>query len=168
MHISHVLLRAPNIALSAANITLSAKDEDSPKPEEHIHAGHLSSGLILALNDYPEVAMQPFPEMVSATGKNKDHDFFFRRDTSFDVSVWKDPKRNADKGPDLLKSIGQPFWTGVLTSSSDLDVDSVWPNKDPAAKNKVDCDHWQDELSKIPNVLSAKHREPGLEKTSAS
>ncbi|KAJ5553355.1 PLP-dependent transferase [Penicillium frequentans] len=168
MHISHVLLRAPNIALSAANIILSAKDEDSPKPEEHIHAGHLSSGLILALNDYPEVAMQPFQEMVSATDMNKGHDFFFRKDMSFDVSVWKDPKNNADKGPDLLKTIGQPFWKGVLTLSSDLDVDSVWPNKDPAAKKKVDCDHWQDELSKIPKVLSAQDQDSGLEKTSAS
>jgi hypothetical protein len=159
MHISHVLLRSPNIALSAANVTLTAKDENSPKPEEHIHAGDLSSGLILALTDHREVTMQPFPERVSAAETDDTHDpFFFSNGQMFSVAVWKDPKKNVDKGPDLLKNIGQPFWSGVLTLSPDLDYDSVWPNKDPAAKKKVDSSHWQKELSKIPNVLNDTYK----------
>lgn len=159
MHISHVLLRSPNIALSAANVTLSAKDENSPKPEEHIHAGDLSSGLILALTDHREVAMQPFPERVSAKNEDNTPDtFFFSPGQMFFVSVWKDRKRNVDKGPELLKNLGPPFWKGVLTLGSDLDYDSVWPNKDPSANNKVDCSYWQEELSQIPNVLSAKYK----------
>ncbi|CAG7948880.1 unnamed protein product [Penicillium nalgiovense] len=159
MHISHMLLRSPNINLSASNVTLSAKDENSHKPEEVIHAGDLSSGLILALTDHREGAMQPFPERVSARNTDDTPDtFFFSNGRTFDVAVWKDPKKNVDMGPDLLKDIGQPFWRGVLTLSPDLDYDSVWPNKDPAANKKVDSAYWQDELSKIPNVLNAKYK----------
>lgn len=157
MHISHVLLRSPNIALSAANVTLSARDENSPKPDELIRASDLSSGLILALADYREVVMQPFPGRVSATEEDTRDSFFFSNGQMFDVSVWKDPKKNVDKGPGLLHEIEQPFWKGVLTLSPDLDYDSVWPNKDPAADNKVDSSYWQDELSKIPHVLNAKY-----------
>lgn len=158
MHISHVLLRSPNIALSAAKVTLSAKDENSPKPKEHILAGDLSGGLILALTDHREAAMQPFPERVSATNIDKTRDtFFFSNGKTFSVAVWKDPKKNADKGPDLLKNIGQPFWSGLLSLGPDLDYDSVWPNKDLAAHKKLDCSHWQSELSGIPNVLNDKY-----------
>jgi hypothetical protein len=159
MHISHMLLRSPNVALSAANVTLAAKDENSLKLEKYISAGDLSTGLILALTDHREAAMQPFPERVSATEIDKPHDtFFFRNGRTFDVSVWKDPKKHIDKGPGLLEDIKQPVWSGVLTLGPDLDYDSVWPNKDPAADNKVDSTHWQKKLSEIPSVLNANYK----------
>lgn len=178
MHISHVLLRSPNIALSAANVQLSAVDKNSPDPEKYIHANDLASGLILALTDFRETVMQPFPERASAheeeaaSGNEKNGSngasaqkedtppvpFFFRDQQKFSVSVWKDPKQNIAKGPGLLAGLGDPIWKGKLTLGPDLDFDSVWPNKDPT-RSTPDPSYWRDELSKIPNVLNAKYKD---------
>ncbi|OQE32687.1 hypothetical protein PENFLA_c001G03350 [Penicillium flavigenum] len=80
----------------------------SPKPEKVIHACDLSGGLILALTDHRESAMQPFPARVSARKTDDTPDtFFFSKGRTFDVAVWKDPKKNVDKGPGLLKDIDE-------------------------------------------------------------
>ncbi|KAL8803493.1 MAG: hypothetical protein Q9223_006140, partial [Gallowayella weberi] len=52
IHIDHMLLRAPNIQLSASNITL---DVFPPIP-----ANTLKAGCILFADEVPESAMQPF------------------------------------------------------------------------------------------------------------
>ena len=161
MHISHMLLRSPNIALYANNVSLEDKDGDLPKLEKCISAADLSAGLILALTKRREAAMQPFPERVSANEIESDRDsFFFSKGKKFDVSVWKDPKKPIDQGPDLLKGLKgkDPDWTGVLTLGRDLDFDSVWPNKDPAADTKMDSSHWQKRLAEIPDVLNASYK----------
>ncbi|RAH78646.1 pyridoxal-dependent decarboxylase domain protein [Aspergillus japonicus CBS 114.51] len=155
MHISHVLVRAPNIALSAADVSLSADNG----VEDSISADDLANGLILALADHPEVAMQPVSGKVSATAASPD-DFFFRRGRQFKVHVWRDPKASDAQGPGLLNDLGEPFWTGTLTLGEDLDYDSDWPNKDPAAIARVNSAHWREELLKIGNVLNAKYRDP--------
>lgn len=161
MHISHMLLRSPNIALSAGNINLTLKNENVSEPKKGISAEDLSAGLILALTKRREAAMQPFPERVSANEIESDRDsFFFSNGKKFDVSVWKDPKKPIDQGPDLLKGLKgkDPDWTGVLTLGQDLDFDSVWPNKDPAADTKMDSSHWQKRLAEIPDVLNASYK----------
>lgn len=159
MHISHMLLRSPNIALSADNVNLAPKDENLPRLEKCISADDLSAGLILALTNRREAAMQPFPERVSATESEGFRDsFFFSNGKKFDVSVWRDPKKNIDKGPGLLAGLKEPDWSGVLTLGRNLDFDSVWPNKDPAAENKMDSSHWQEKLSEIPSVLNANYK----------
>lgn len=160
MHLSHVLLRSPNIALSAENVSLALK-ENASEPKKAISADDLSAGLILALTNRREAAMQPFQERVSVNeNETKRDSFFFSNGKKFDVSIWKDPKKPVDKGPGLLKDLENPDWSGVLTLGPDLDFDSVWPNKDPAAENPVDSSHWQKKLADIPDVLNANYKGP--------
>ncbi|RAK80268.1 pyridoxal phosphate-dependent decarboxylase family protein [Aspergillus fijiensis CBS 313.89] len=154
-HISHVLVRSPNVALSAANVSLSP----DPGVEDSISADDLANGLILALAEHPEVAMQPVTGKVSATA-DVPGDFFFSNGKEFKVNIWRDPHAGDAQGPGLVDGLGEPFWTGTLTLREDLDYDSDWPNKDPAAVAKVDSAHWREELLKIGNVLNAKYRDP--------
>lgn len=159
VHISHVLVRAPNIALSAANVKLSI----FPGVEDRLSADDLSKGLILGLTEKPEVAMQPFSGQVSATAESPDETFFFRSGKKFQVNIWRDKKASNAAGPGLLNDLGDPFWSGTLTLGNDVDYDSEWPNKDPAATQKVDADRWQTELRSIGNVLNARYVDPPAE-----
>ncbi|KAI9932016.1 hypothetical protein ASPWEDRAFT_68450 [Aspergillus wentii DTO 134E9] len=159
VHISHVLVRAPNIALSAANVKLSI----FAGVEDRLSADDLSKGLILGLTEKPEVAMQPFSGQVSATAESPDETFFFRSGKKFQVNIWRDKKASNAAGPGLLNDLGDPFWSGTLTLGNDVDYDSEWPNKDPAATQKVDADRWQTELRSIGNVLNAGYVDPPAE-----
>ncbi|GFF54317.1 pyridoxal-dependent decarboxylase conserved domain protein [Aspergillus udagawae] len=74
-HISHSLLKAPNIELGATNIklTLDADLEDE----------ELARGAILCLTGVPEAPMQPFP----AKSSDDSSDFFFRPGQEFQVKI---------------------------------------------------------------------------------
>lgn len=147
-HISHILLRAPNIALSAGNVTFSPE-----LPEKALQ--NLSNGLILKLTEKYEAAMQPFPT------KNKDlpRHFFFRGNQKFKVKVYYDKKDNKEGGPDLLQDLEEVEYDGELTLNLDVDVDAEGPNKDELYEaSNVDSTKWQEELDKIGNVLNSKDR----------
>ena len=147
MHISHMLLRAPNISLSAGNVTLSP-------PLESTITSQLPKGLILTLEEIPEAAMQPFPTTI----KDLSH-FFFRNKEEFKVKIYKDSRGSQENGPGLLNDLGNSEWQGKMKLNRDVDVDAEWPNKDEFANNVVDSGHWQEELAKIGNVLNSKYKD---------
>lgn len=150
-HISHMLLRAPNIALSAGDITLTVDGKDVADHPDIFP--QVPSGLILTLEDYPEAAMQPFPE------KNKDlpPQFFFKKNNTFPVKIWKEtnPKNS---GPGLLED-WEKQCEAILTLNKDIDVDSEWPNMDSYKSVSPDSDYWQKELDNIGCVLNSEHKD---------
>ncbi|OJJ31330.1 hypothetical protein ASPWEDRAFT_747212 [Aspergillus wentii DTO 134E9] len=150
-HVSHILLKAPNIALSANGVTFDPPLDSDTKNE-------LPNGLILTLSKYPEAAMQPFP----SSNKDLPPSFFFRSNRKYDVKVWKDPKAAEAEGPGLLKDLENPdngpMYEGKMTLGLDVDVDAAGPNLDKIdADKKLDCTKWQKELDSIGNVLNGNH-----------
>lgn len=153
-HISHMLLRAPNIALSAGNVTLTRNVAGKNVVLDKDVLSQVPGGLILTLEDYPEAAMQPFPE------KNKDlpPQFFFKKDNKFAVKIWKEPKPKRTGGPGLLDHL-EEVCEAIMILNKDLDVDAEWPNNDSYKSSKPDCDHWQKELDNIDCVLNSQHKD---------
>lgn len=143
-HISHMLLRAPNISLSASNVKLDL---------DHTQAVNdgLPNGLILTLSDWREVTMQPFPATNDEIRKGTS--FFFRKDNKFNVRVFEDPKSAHDKGPGLLVGLKEPIAQGTMTLGDDVRVDVEGPNKDPFDK-PPSTKSWEDELDKVKAVLN--------------
>ncbi|KAK5673747.1 hypothetical protein LTS12_029756, partial [Elasticomyces elasticus] len=153
-HISHMLLRAPNIALSASNVTLTRNVDEKDVALDKDVLSQVPGGLILTLEDYPEAAMQPFPE------KNKDlpPQFFFKKDNKFAVKIWKESKPKRTSGPGLLDN-WEEVCKATMLLNKDLDVDAEWPNNDSYKSSKPDCDHWQKELENIDCVLNSQHKD---------
>lgn len=146
LHITHTLVKSPNISLSASNVTFTP-----PLPSSV--TGNLSQGLILGLVEIPEASMQPFAE------RNKDlgEDFFFSSKKEFKVSVWKDPKASDAEGPDLLKDLDDELYEGKMTLGENVFVDAEGPNEDQLKDIKVESDAWQRKLDEIGSVLDGTH-----------
>ncbi|KAK6713596.1 hypothetical protein SNK04_004560 [Fusarium graminearum] len=146
LHITHALVKSPNISLSASNVTFTP-----PLPSSV--TGNLSQGLILGLVEIPEASMQPFAE------RNKDlgEDFFFSSKKEFKVSVWKDPKASDAEGPDLLKDLDDELYEGKMTLGENVFVDAEGPNEDQLKDIKVESDAWQRKLDEIGSVLDGTH-----------
>ncbi|KAK4693691.1 hypothetical protein P7C71_g3756, partial [Lecanoromycetidae sp. Uapishka_2] len=126
MNIDHILVRSPNIHLSADNIQLSL-DKDLP-------AATLAKGAILAIHGISEAAMQPFQSTEGPLGDTlaAESNFFFRPGQEFQVSVYEDAKAAGEPGPgivdvDQLELIGK----GTLKLGEGRYVDSVQMNIDP-------------------------------------
>jgi hypothetical protein len=128
MHITHMLLKAPNAALSASNVTFAQElGEDAYKK--------LASGLIVTLSKFPEASMQPF--LTDAELRDPDskyvlpNEFPFKSQGEFDVEVWKDPNEPEAQGPGLLNGLGPSFGTFKMTMGVGVDVDAKGPNELP-------------------------------------
>jgi hypothetical protein len=132
-HISHMLLRAPNIALSAGNVALSPELDQVIRP-------HLPEGLILTLSSIPEVSVRP------CIIKNQDIPpyFFFQRKKQFKVTVWRDPRSPIAEGPGLLEGLRNPIGSGTMTLGNHVDVDADEVNHNPADFLRIDPTPWQD------------------------
>lgn len=147
-HISHMLLQAPNVNLSACEIKLSKKLSKTV----HTYL-EKSKALILTLTDYREETMHPFPQ------KNDDsvltsEDFFFRPGSKLKVKVYEDPNGNCSKGPGLIENLGTPIGRGEMTLGDDVHVDVELLNQDPLVKQEHEVE-WDKELDKIKDVLNA-------------
>lgn len=142
MHISHMLVHAPNVDLSASGLTFSPS-----LPQEALAL--LPKGLILGLSEISEEAMQPFP----SGNENLPEKFFFRKANVLKVEVWKDPNGPKDKGPGLLDNLGSPLYTGQMTLGKSILVDLDGPNKDPYKQQQPVEDAWQDQLDTIGDML---------------
>ncbi|PKX97762.1 uncharacterized protein P174DRAFT_478851 [Aspergillus novofumigatus IBT 16806] len=104
MHITHMLLKAPNAALSASNVTFREILEEEPKEklgkklEEKLGEDadvQLASGLIVTLSKFPEASMQPFLTGDELRKPESEYmlpeKFPFKSQGEFEVEVWKDP-----------------------------------------------------------------------------
>ncbi|KAF5018638.1 hypothetical protein F66182_9388 [Fusarium sp. NRRL 66182] len=145
MHISHMLVKAPNIALSSSNVKFK------PVPSEV--SQHLAEGLILGLSEMPEDAMQPFAE----TNQGLAEDFFFAQKKSFKVKIWVDPKGTGGTGPELLKDLGDALYQGEMTLGENVFVDVEGPNEDKHKDRKIESDSWQRKLDEIGSMLDGTH-----------
>ena len=128
LNIDHILVRAPNIQLSADNVSLSS--------DQAISADALSKGAILLIHDYVEVAMQPFQSSEGPLGDTlaADSEFFFTPGREFCVSVYEDAKGAGEPGPgilDVLDNGAKLIGKGKMKLGNGRYVDSVQINKDP-------------------------------------
>lgn len=144
-HISHMLVRAPNVSLSASDVEL---DEDL---RETITEEQLSNGLILTLTDHREATMQPFP--ATNDDVTNDKTFFFRQGKSFNVNVYVDPKKPSAMGPGLLDDLDTPLARGTMKLGDVVHVDVESFNKDPFAKVTAQFEPWK-ELKAVKNALN--------------
>ena len=140
-NIDHVLVRAPNIHLSAEKVTL---DLDRPLSKDQ-----LSSGLICCVEDVHEAAMQPFPTMDVIRTKSS---FFFKPGQKHAVSVYADKLRPSDNGPGIVEAAvgkgAERLAKGTLVLGERLFVDSETANGDPF-KRKERYVKWKEEFDKI-------------------
>ena len=126
LNIDHILVRAPNIQLSADNVQLSL-DRD-------LSDASLEKGAILPIHGIREASMQPFQSTDGPLGDtlNTDSDFFFRPGQCFDVSVYEDARDAGTPGPGIVDvDESQLIGKGTLTLGEGRYVDSVQMNKDP-------------------------------------
>lgn len=154
MHISHMLLKAPNISLAASNITFQ------PDLGQEVVSG-LEKGLILTFSTRHEASMQPFP----SENKSLPESFFFHKGAEFDVKVWKDPMVSKDsnkgpiKGPGLLKGLkkGNELYDGKVKLGDYIAVDAEGPNADPFEYKQNDSTTWHDGLEEIGKMLNGTY-----------
>lgn len=125
-NIDHVLVRSPNIQLSADNVKLEL---DKKLPDDV-----LANGALLSAMGIQEAAMQPFQ---STEGANRDSlgldsGFFFRPGQKYPVKVFADNKKVDATGPGLAAyDNAKVIAKGTMTLGEGLYVDSYWLNKDP-------------------------------------
>ncbi|KAI9872353.1 MAG: hypothetical protein M1830_001743 [Pleopsidium flavum] len=141
-HIDHILVRAPNIQLSADKVKLELDKE--------LSADQLSRGAILYANGIQEEAMQPFlpTSDLLSTGS-----FFFRSCQRFPVTIFGDAKDVGATGPGLA-DVGdaEPISKGTMTLTEDVYVDSEDLNKDIFKKPGTFA-MWKAEFDKIGREL---------------
>ncbi|KAL8830673.1 MAG: hypothetical protein Q9191_001298 [Dirinaria sp. TL-2023a] len=122
LNIDHILVRSPNIQLSA-NIKL----ESGTTVSEQV----LAKGAILLAEGIEEAAMQPFP----ATEDNSlahEPDFFFRPGQKFPVQIFEDKKAADATGPGLADMAHtEVLASGTMTLGQDVYVDAYALNEDP-------------------------------------
>ena len=129
LNIDHILVRAPNIQLSADNVSLSLHDP--------IPADALAKGAILLMHDYVEAGMQPFQSTEGPLGDSLAEDsdvFFFTPGSEFRVSVYEDPKEAGTPGPgivDVEENGARLLGEGKMKLGPGRYVDSVRINQDP-------------------------------------
>ncbi|KAL8801326.1 MAG: hypothetical protein Q9182_004532 [Xanthomendoza sp. 2 TL-2023] len=151
IHIDHMLLRAPNIQLSAANITLDVFPPISPTT--------LKAGCILFADEVPESAMQPFlptSQLVGGRGPTSAGNFFFQKGRKFKVSVFEDRYAVGAGGPGLGDvDYGRRLGVGEMVlgkDGGDVWVDSESVNRDPFKKPSQSA-KWREEFAKIGKEL---------------
>lgn len=148
MHIDHILVKAPNVQLSAAKVQLSL-DQDVPSAD-------LRSGCILFAEGIQEAAMQPFlpTKQLVGGGENaaKNH-FFFRAGQSFDVTVFNDKYATRQGGPGLADvDYRDRIASGKMNLKEDVWIDSETVNRDPF-KRPTPVDDWKKEFDLIGKEL---------------
>ena len=146
-HIDHMLLKAPNIQLSAAKVGLSLDTE--------IAAGDLQDGCIVFAEGVHEAAMQPFPPTKDLVGDGNpaNNHFVFREGQSFDITVFKDKFAVRRGGPGLANiDYRDRIANGKMTLAKDVWVDSETVNRDPFKKPSP-IDDWRKEFDLIGKEL---------------
>ena len=172
MHLDHALLKAPNIQLSAENVSWGPpSDSGGPKIGFSVDAGiwgtdvsiglgssnnklpdaELGRGMIAVATDVYEAAMQPFPTNDELKASSI---FFFKPGRKLAVSVYKDPNKPDATGPGLCdaKKLGKPVAQGSITLEEGLVWDADRPNKDPFPRFER-YSEWKKEFDMIGKAM---------------
>lgn len=120
MHLEHALLLAPNIQLSAGQVSGSF---DTPLTDSD-----LAIGLIAVATSVHEQAMQPFPPLTTQTVDFSK--FFFRPGKQLDVVVYKDPYGTTSSRAIDLKDLTEVVAKGTLMVEGEIFVDSEKLNEE--------------------------------------
>ena len=143
-NIDHILVRAPNISLSAEKVSL-----DLSPP---LTAEQLSTGLICCVTTVHEASMQPFPVMDTIREKSN---FFFKPGRKHGVTVYADKKGFSENGPGIVEAAmgedAESLATGTLTLGESLYVDSEGLNMDPFQRREKYV-QWKEEFDRIAEV----------------
>ncbi|KAK1148172.1 hypothetical protein N8T08_010816 [Aspergillus melleus] len=125
-HISHIMVRAPNVVLDASNIHLTL-DNNTRLPSAEIRRT-----LILTFADIHEASRHPFQESNAELGPS----FFFRSGERFRVNLWKNPGqwREEHGGVSLMERLrgtrGAKVATGWVQLGENVFVDVEDVNRD--------------------------------------
>lgn len=147
-NIDHILVKSPNIQLSADNIKL---DFDVPE-------GLLTKGALLSVSGIEEASMQPFQSTEGASKEDfgRDSDFFFRPGQKFAVKVFEDTKKVDATGPGLVDcDDAKVIVESNMTLGEGLYVDSHWLNKDQFERIEGDekFKQWKKVFDRIEQEL---------------
>lgn len=118
LHLDHIYLRAPNIQLTAGNVELSCTSE--------LASEDLKRGMIAIASNIHEDWMQPFAK----TDQLPKDGFFFRKDKSIHLKIYKDPYDAIYDGNIDLERLTTPVAEGEVTLTDDVFVDSEGCNRD--------------------------------------
>lgn len=140
-NIDHILLRAPNIQLTAERVKLQI---DKP-----LSTDQLARGVICCLDSVREAALQPFPGTVDV---RSNPGFFFSPGKNLPVTIYRDLRGASEDGPGIVDVIGKSgdvLAKGTLMlGNGGLYIDSVALNKDPY-KRVEKYVKWKEEFDKI-------------------
>lgn len=95
--------------------------------------------------------MQPFPMDNNHLAINSQK-FFFRKNQTFDVKIYVDPKPAVTNGPGLLDDMVKLVGRGQVALEGNIYVDVDVLNKDPFEPEDLDVP-WDQELDKITSGL---------------
>ena len=94
-NIDHILLRAPNIQLTAGRVELQL--------DQQLTSDQLARGVICCVDSVREASMQPFPVTADLRANS---DFFFRPENTLPVTIYRDPRGPTDNGPGITDVVG--------------------------------------------------------------
>jgi hypothetical protein len=152
-HIDHVLVRSPNIVLSAESITLTL---DDGKESDDAAVEAIGKGAILALDGVHEASMQPFSSSVQDIKKKKRDGFFFQPGARFRVRIWEDARGAWESGKGLVDEVSKAvvLATGEVVLGEELLVDVEKVNRDPfAIKEDERVGRWRERFEEIGKGL---------------
>ncbi|KAI9459853.1 PLP-dependent transferase [Lactarius psammicola] len=118
MHIDHVLLRVPNVQLSAGEVIFELLEGD-----RSAFVAGLKGGLIAVADDIPELLMQP----LSANRLKS----FFHPGAKLAVSIYHDQYAAQSQGPGLCDRLGDPITRGIITLADNTFADAYMINDHP-------------------------------------
>ncbi|KAL7272691.1 hypothetical protein RUND412_004487 [Rhizina undulata] len=127
-HIDYMLLLAPNIQLSADEVTL--KLDDDQLSEDDLEKG----AIVQLMKGVYERSMQPFLPMSELV---QEPNFFFSPGQEFKESIYRDPHDTVAEGPGLAKV--KPYdliATGTMTLTANVFIDSEELNSEKKIGNK--------------------------------
>ncbi|KAF5641537.1 L-tyrosine decarboxylase [Fusarium sp. NRRL 52700] len=149
LHISHILLKSPNIALAASHVEFRPNFLKMEQYGPVIDL--LSEGLILGLMDVPEASIHPVAAMKDGTVRNS----FFQPRKIFKVRIWKDPNSVVAQGPGLLENLGRHIYDGEMMLKDNIFVDFNNLNEVVMKEDLSNMDLLRNRLVEVKKILGS-------------
>jgi hypothetical protein len=116
MHIDHILVKAPNVQLSAGEVSFELIEGS-----ESVFAARLKDGLIGVADTLPEHLVQPFTSDLKS---------FFHRGAKLDLTIYPDKEVAQSQGYDLRDKLDEPIARARITLGGNTFVDAHMINLD--------------------------------------